>query len=120
MDLKKFETLYRTTYALKPMLDKFWSVAVYDLEGESLGGWRLTRQYIEKNCQEQRKMLKEYFQSVFPTSREDINLSELACLLKEFPSLVEGNKEKLAILLQGAPRNEDTETLFSIISSDVA
>lgn len=93
MNVKEFEALYKTTYALKPALDKFWSIALYDLEGESTRAWKQTRECIESNCLKQRKMLEEYFQNTFPTSQEEVDLSNLGSLLKEFPHLVEGNKE---------------------------
>ena len=120
MNLKLFRSLYASTFVTEPLLDRFWSEAMYDLEG-SFQTWVKTRKSLEENALSQRKMLETYFSQMFPSSVEeavaigDCLPEDLTSLLHDYPLLIKGNEGKLALLLQALPKNDKTQILASFL-----
>ena len=120
MNLKLFRSLYASTLVAEPLLDRFWSEAMYDLEG-SFQTWVKTRESLEENALSQRKMLETYFSQMFPSSVEeaaaigDCLPEDLTSLLHDYPLLIKGNEGKLALLLQALPKNDKTQILASFL-----
>lgn len=121
MNLTLFRQLYESTFKAEPLLAGFWSVAMYDLEGEAFNGWTTMRKKLEENALNQRKTLKTLFDGLFPatvaeTARfDDFSPEALARLLTAYPGLLAGNEEKLRGLLAELPVNEATHLLASIM-----
>lgn len=104
--LKLFRRLYVSTISAKPLLDRFWQVAMYDLEGESFNMWRNVRKEIEQNALRQKELLKQMFDDFLQTE-EKLDFDDLSCLLEDFPELAIGNEEKLQNLIAVLPRESE-------------